>query len=100
MIRYVGITELPAELRERVLKEYGRVLRRDDRRLTYREAAMLYGLTYETMRSYISRGLIRSNGRAPNKWISHAAMRRYFLNRGRGGRPRKALVQAQTSIDQ
>jgi hypothetical protein len=98
MITHVDLTLLPADLRTKVLDEYRVALMAPERRLSYREAAWLYGYTYMTMRVLVSRGRIKTVGRAPNRRITHATMRNYITSKRIAGRPRKSLKQRQTAL--
>lgn len=98
MITHVDITLLPADLQEQVLAKYRVALMDPDRRLTYHEAAWLYGYTYLTVRCHVSRGRIRTVGRTPNRRITHAAMRAYLRGKKLCGRTRNALRAQQLQL--
>jgi hypothetical protein len=98
MIRMVDISLLPAAQRERVLVEYREALKKAST-LSYVEAAWFYHYQYATLRHYVSRGMIPTQGRYPRRRITHAAMRAHVQNKACTGSPRKALKTAQLAID-
>ncbi len=63
--------------------------------MTYKEAAMLYGLSYQTIRVYVCNGIIKSfmDGAVPR--ITHAAMQDYLKGKKIGGRRTRAQIQQQ-----
>lgn len=97
MITRVDIRLLSPDLRKQVLEDYKRGLK-GATRMSYQEAAFLYGYTYQTIRALVTRGRIKSGGAGDKRWITHSAMRRYISGKQRDGAPRKALRNIQTQI--
>lgn len=98
MITTVNIADLSAPLQEQVLAELRAVLKREDRWLTYREAAWLYGYTYLTIRHYVCEGKLRPKYRNGQPMLRHSDMRRMIARKKVAGSPRKALKTAQTTL--
>lgn len=98
MITEVNIGLLSQELREHVLTEYRKALMAEGVKLSYMEAAWLYGYQYNTIRLIVCKGLLRTVGRNPKRRITHAAMRAFLASRKKTGAPRKALTEAQLHI--
>lgn len=98
MITHVAIDRLPVELRQQVLAAYREACKQPHHRLTYHEAAWLYGYSYQTIRWLVGARRLRTVGRGAKRLITHAAMRQYINSKGRGGRPRAALMQAQVLL--
>ncbi len=100
----VDIARLSPMLQQRVLAELvtDEDLRKEDRLLTYREAARLYGLTYMTIRCYVSEGRLTPhylNGHKGSPRLTHGEMRRMLAERRAGGRRSKAEVEKSKMID-
>lgn len=98
MITHVAIDRLPVELRHQVLAAYREACKQPHHRLTYREAAWLYGYSYQTIRWLVGEKRLRTVGRGAQRLITHAAMRQYITTKGHGGRPRAAQKLAQTTL--
>lgn len=98
MITHVHLADLSAPLQEQVLAELREHLKREDRWLSYREAAWLYGYTYQTLRHYASEGKLRPKYRAGQPMLRHSDMRRMIARKKVAGSPRRALKNAQTTL--
>lgn len=87
------IDNLTPGLRKMVLKQLSGAPRRlwnEDALLTYRQAGLLYGFTYQTIRHYVSIGAIKTVGEGHyRKRITHAAMREYEATIAVHGRRRR-----------
>lgn len=83
---------LPSELRAQVLDEYHRAIARPDHVMTVAEAAWYYGYTVQWVRRlFVRRG-------CKDARITHHAMRLHLRRKAGQGRPRAALIKAQTRI--
>lgn len=100
MIRTIDLSKCDADTNDVMRLLYRKVLLREDTLMTMEEAAWLYGYSYATLRHYVSERRIKVKGKGVKTRITHSAMRAYIQQRGQGGRPRQALVTAQSSIDQ
>lgn len=98
MITTVDISLLPADLREKVLVKFATALMNTAHKMTYYEAAWLYGYRYGTIRWLVHQGRLRIVGRGMNKRITHAAMRAYINRKRKTGAPRRALKNAQQKL--
>lgn len=98
MITTVNIADLSEGLQKRVLAELRVALNREDRWLTYREAAWLYGYTYATLRHYACDGKLKARRRNGVPLLRHSDMRRMIARKKVAGSPRKALKTAQTTL--
>lgn len=98
MITTVNISDLSEDLQEQVLAELRVVLKREDRLLTYREAAWLYGYTYATLRQYAAGGKLKPRRRNGVPLLRHSDMRRMIARKKVARSPRKALKTAQTTL--
>jgi hypothetical protein len=99
MITHVELAALSPALQKAVLAEYRAALIDPDRKLNYREAAWLYGYTYATIRWLVHHKRVRATGRQSNRRISHQAMLKYARSKQKDGSPRKALKNAQITIN-
>jgi hypothetical protein len=98
MITTVQLADLSAPLQEKVLSELRRALSKEDRWLSYREAAWLYGYTYQTIRHHVCHGKLRPKYRAGQPMLRHSDMRRMIARKKVAGSPRRALKNAQTTL--
>ena len=93
----IDISLLPPDLQQTVLAEFEKAMKKRlldrQRPMTYREAAMVYGYTYMTIRHYACKGQIETIGDPRNKRITHAAMENFLYAKKKGGRPRKAETE-------
>lgn len=89
---------LPHDMATRVLTEYRVALKRSGRPMDYTEAAWLYGYRPDHLRRLVSNGRLKVTRKQGRVLITHVAMRNYLQSRVCSGRPRKALLKAQTSI--
>lgn len=90
----VDISDLPDELRQRVVRQL-RIARMNEQYLmTYKEAAEIYGYSYQSIRTYVAQrrlGVVHTN-RGPR--LTHASMRAYRSTLSGTGRPLKAREDA------
>lgn len=98
MITTIDLQNVPASDRGAMLDLYRVALAREDARMTMREAAWMYGYTYQTVRIYVADGMIRTCGRGHRRRITHAAMRAYIRGKKLPGAPRKGLKALQTKL--
>lgn len=99
MITTIDITLLPETLQDMVRSWYRDVVKEESHLMSYEECAWFYGYTYQTIRHYVSTGVLRAVGRAPQRRIRHRDMRAYLQRRKRPGSPTKAVREKQLRID-
>lgn len=95
MITTVKLDLLPEGLQEKVLAEYRVALMDPNHRMTYQEAAWLYGYQYGTIRRLVHQGRLRTIARGRERYITHAAMRAYAKNKRVAGSPRRSYRETQ-----
>ena len=95
MITTVKLALLPEDLQEKVLTKYRVALMAPDHRMTYQEAAWLYGYQYGTIRWLVHQGRLRTIARGRERYITHAAMRAYAKSKRVAGKPRRSYREAQ-----
>lgn len=89
-MEFIRLSELSTELQQRIHRELATrdtPERRDEAYLlSYRDAAVLYGYEYGSIRYYVHKGLLRTiRGHNGMRCITHAEMRRFIASR-KGGR--------------
>jgi len=97
-MKTIDLRKMNAEERAQVLAIYTQALKRPDTLLTVQEAAVLYGYTYSTLRSYMCVGRLRGKRVKGQLCLTHAAMRGYLRKKHPSGIRRKALANAQTDL--
>lgn len=98
MITHVQLALLPEDLQQLVLAKYRVALMDPAHRLTYEEAAWLYGYRKDTLRALVCRKRLRALRRGPYRLITHAAMRAYLRGKKKEGTPRKGLRAQQLQV--
>jgi len=90
LITDVPLRVLPVRLQEKAMAAYEAAMRHPDYRMTYREAAHLYGVSYSSLRYYVHMKDLKVLGKGLATRITHQAIRN-FISRpprtGRTGRP-------------
>mgnify|MGYP000747664158 CR=1 FL=1 len=98
----IPLDAVPQVLRNEVLEAFRRYAMREEYRMSYEEAAWLYGYRPDTLRRAKCKGqlLARKSGSAGccRVSITHRSMRNYIRTRKPQGGKRKALKEAQMKI--
>ncbi len=95
----IPFAAVPPTLHQPVVEAYKRYLLREDRLLTYEEAAWLYGYKQNTLRILVCTGRLRAVKPRRTKrsavYLRHADIRTYIMTKKTEGSPRKAMRNAQ-----
>ena len=94
----IDLRMLKPEQAAQVLGWYREALKNEDVTMSYHEVAWMYGYQYQTIRLLVSRKQIRTEGRRPNRRITHQVMRAYIASKKKEGRFRDTLKEAQSRI--
>lgn len=92
LITEVPLHVLPPVVRKKTMAAYEAAMRHPDYRMTYREAAYLYGVSYSSLRYYVHMKELLTVGKGSKTRISHQAIKAFIARPKRTGRPSDTIA--------